>query len=164
MKSVYIVRHAKSSWEDITLSDHDRPLLPVGINRTRKIAEYLKKKKIRPDIILSSSAVRALKTAKIIAGIIDFPLEKIKVEERLYHASSSDILDELYALPDDVETAMVFGHNPTLTYFVNHFVKSGIDNLPTSGVVGIRFKTDRWEKIANARYKADFIVFPKMLK
>jgi len=66
MKSVYIVRHAKSSWEDITLSDHDRPLLPVGINRTRKIAEYLKKKKIRPDIILSSSAVRALKTLIIL--------------------------------------------------------------------------------------------------
>ena len=164
MKTVYIVRHAKSSWEDMTLADHDRPLLPVGIKRTKKIAAYLKQRGIRPDLMLSSSAVRALETAKIIAKEIGYPVDNIKIEKRLYYASASDILDELYALPDEVETAMVFGHNPTLTYFVNQFINSGIDNLPTSGVVGIRFKAGSWEKISNAKYKADLIVFPKMLK
>ena len=164
MKTVYIVRHAKSSWEDITLSDHDRPLLPVGVARTRKVAEYLKKKKIYPDIMLSSSAVRALETARILAGVIGYPVEKIIVEKRLYHASPDQIMEELFGLSDDLSSAMVFGHNPTLTYLANHFLKSGIDNLPTSGVVGIRFKTDRWEKLGEAKFKTKLIVFPKMLK
>lgn len=164
MKTVYIVRHAKSSWEDFTLSDHDRPLLPVGVKRTKKIAEYLKDKGVHPDLMMSSSAVRALETAKIIAGVIGYPVKKIKVEKRLYDASAEDILAELYALPDQVESVMVFGHNPTLTYLVNHFVKSGIDNLPTSGVVGINFKTGRWQNIPGAPFSVDLIVFPKMLK
>ncbi len=164
MKTVYIVRHAKSSWEDMTLSDHDRPLLPVGVKRTKKIAEFLKKKAICPDVILSSSAVRALETAKIIAGVLEIPVQNIKIEERLYHASEETILAELSALSDKIESAMVFGHNPTLTWFVSGYIKSGIDNLPTSGVVGIRFKTGHWKDIANARSKISLIIFPRMLK
>ncbi|NOX85274.1 MAG: histidine phosphatase family protein [Chlorobi bacterium] len=164
MKTVYIVRHAKSSWEDMTLSDHDRPLLPVGVKRTKKIAEFLKNKKIHPEVMLSSSAVRALETAKIIARETGFPVEKIKIEERLYHASEETILEELSALPDKIESAMVFGHNPTLTWFVSRYIKTGIDNLPTSGVVGIQYKTDRWENVANARSKVRLIIFPRMLK
>lgn len=164
MKTIYIVRHAKSSWDDLSLSDHDRPLLPVGVKRTQRVAEYLKSKSIHPGLLLSSSAVRALETAKIIAAGIGYPPDKIKVEPRFYEASADTILTGLYALPDDLDSVMIFGHNPTVTVFVNLYLKRGIDNLPTSGVVAVRFKTGKWENIAGAHFKVNFVVFPKMLK
>lgn len=164
MKTIYIVRHAKSSWDDLSLSDHDRPLLPVGVKRTQRVAKFLKSKNVRPGLLLSSSAVRALATARIIAGGIGYPPDKIKVEPRLYEASADTILAELCALPDEVESVMIFGHNPTLTVFVNLYLKRSIDNLPTSGVVAVGFKADKWENIAGVYFKVNFAVFPKMLK
>lgn len=164
MKTLYLVRHAKSSWEDTMLSDHDRPLLGVGIKKTKRIINFLVEKGIKPDLLKSSSARRALNTAKLIAVGIDYPEDKIEVEENLYHASSQTIYHELYALPDDINSIMLFGHNPTFTYFANEFLNPGIENLPTSGVVAITFETDKWEDLGVADFKTKFVVTPKMLK
>ena len=164
MKTLYVVRHAKSSWEDMSLSDHDRPLLPVGEKKTKRIVEYLKGKGIVPDLLLSSSAKRAYETARIIARGIGYPEKKIKKESALYHASSGDILKELYGLDNGIKSVMIFGHNPTLTYFVNHYLEDTIFNLPTSGLVGIVFETEEWEKIGEAKNHVKFFVTPKMLK
>ena len=164
MKTLYIVRHAKSSWDDPTLPDHDRPLNKNGVRKTKIIIEFLKKKKIKPDLFKSSSANRALSTAVLIAKALDFPDNEILVEPNLYHASADTIFDELYVLPNSVKSAMIFGHNPSFTYFVNQFLKPRIDNLPTSGIVSISFDTDSWEKIAMVEYKVNFVVTPKLLK
>jgi len=164
MKTIYVVRHAKSSWDDPTLSDHDRPLNETGIRKTKIIVEYLKRNKIAPELLKSSSAKRALSTAKIIAEALDYPAEKIIVEENLYHASSDKVFDELFILPDSINSVMIFGHNPTFTYFVNEFLNPQMDNLPTSGVVSISFETDEWEKIAMVDYKVNFVVTPKLLR
>lgn len=164
MKTLYVVRHAKSSWDDPTLSDHDRPLNETGVRKTKIIVEYLKRNKVKPDLFKSSSALRALSTAEIIAGALDYPIEEIEVEENLYHASSETVFNELYVLPNSINSVMIFGHNPTFTYFVNGFVNPEMDNLPTSGVVSISFETDEWEKIAMVDYKVNFVVTPKLLR
>ena len=164
MKTLYVIRHAKSSWEDFSLSDHDRPLLPKGEKRTKRISEFLKRKNVKPGLLLSSSAVRAYETARIIASDIGYPEDKIMKTENLYHASSDEIFDELFALPDELDSVMIFGHNPTFTYFVNRFIRPGIDNLPTTGTVSVTFDCDFWNDIPGSDFHVNFVVFPSMLK
>ena len=164
MKTIYIVRHGKSSWDDFNLSDHDRPLNKTGIKKTTRIVDYLKKKKVQPELFVSSSAVRAKTTAFQIAEGLGYPIQKVVIEESLYHAGEDDIFSALFGLPDGINSVMLFGHNPTLTDFVNNFLNPKIDNLPTTGVVSIVFKTDKWEKLAEANFQLNFVVFPGMLK
>ncbi|MCF6169386.1 MAG: histidine phosphatase family protein [Bacteroidales bacterium] len=164
MKTLYIVRHAKSSWDDFSLSDHDRPLSKTGIRKTGRIVEHLRKKGIKPGLFISSSALRAKTTAFQIAKGLGIPAEKVKIEKQLYHADTNSIYSILLDLPDDIDSVMIFGHNPTLTYFVNNYLRPEIDNLPTTGVVSIGFKTDKWEKIIDAKFRINFVVFPSMLK
>ncbi len=165
MKRLYITRHAKSSWEDLSVSDHDRDLIKTGETRTVKVAEYLKRNEPVPDLIVSSSALRALKTAKIFAGVLGYPLEKIKVEPSLYGCDEEDVFEILYGLSDDIKSVMIVGHNPAFTGFSNYFLKSKeqIDNLPTSGVVAVKIKTKHWTDIHLAKHKLIFKAFPKKL-
>lgn len=164
MKTVYIVRHAKSSWEEPGLSDHERPLVAAGRIKTKLIIDFLKKKNLLPDLLLSSSAERAKNTAFLVADGLGYPIEEIVVDKKLYQASPDGILDELYFQPDSIRSIMIFGHNPTLTYFVNQYLETPIINLPTSGVVAIEFVTDKWTEVSSAKYRTLFTVFPKMLR
>ncbi len=166
MKTLYIARHAKSSWDDMHVSDHDRTVLPTGKKRTKKIAHWLEEHKIFPDRIISSTAVRAYKTACLLAQGMGFPKEKIEKEATFYNADSEDVMEILYALPDTVEKVMVVGHNPAFTNLVNLFLdwEHQIDNLPTSGVVAIRFETDKWDELDLAEQQVEFLITPKMVK
>ena len=163
MKTVYIVRHAKSSWDNFGVADHDRTLMGVGIKKTKKIVEFLKNDNVSVDLIISSSAVRALETAKLIAVGINYNVDLIFKNETLYHAWVEDIYNELFAVEDTIDSVMIIAHNPTLTDFVNDFVIPQIYNLPTTGVVSISFDTASWENIANAKFKVNFVIFPRML-
>ena len=163
MKTLFIVRHAKSSWDHPGLADDERPLLPKGIKRTNKTAGYLQEKGITADLIISSHAIRALDTAKIIAEAIGYPEEKIFISRQVYHGGTNQLYDELFRLTDDIQSVMLFGHNPAFTSFANHFLKKKIEWLPTSGVVAISFNTDKWTEIPLAKYNKDFVIFPKNL-
>ena len=164
MKTLYAVRHAKSSWDDLTLSDHDRPLMQKGIVKTEKINQFLLQNIKCPDLFLSSTAVRAKATADLIAEAFHYPLDKIITSGALYHADTDEVFDKLYSISNDIQSVMIFGHNPGLTYFVNQFLRPTIENLPTSGVVSIEFITDKWEEISQAKFHVNFVMFPKMLK
>lgn len=164
MKTVYIVRHAKSSWDFPLLSDHERPLIDVGKKRTRLINAYLIENNITVDLIVSSHAVRAFETAKIIAHAIGYPQESIRVDRMIYHTNSERLTDQFYDLPSKVKSVMLIGHNPTLTNFVNHYLTEKIEWLPTSGVVCISFETDDWTNISMAKHNTEFVIYPKMLK
>jgi len=166
MKTLFIARHAKSSWDDIRISDHDRDLLTTGIERTVKVATFLKSKNVIPDLIISSSAVRALKTARLLAEGMGYNMKKIKISPSLYNCDEDDVFDELYDLSGNIQSVMVVGHNPTFTDFSNYFIKKKyrIDNLPTSGVIAIKIKTKKWKKILDAKYTLDFKIFPRMLR
>ncbi len=116
---------------------------------------------IKVDYIISSHAVRALETAKILAHALKYPIENIKVDSHIYHANGDAILNQFHDLPDRFDSVMIVGHNPSLTDFVNLFLDSPIENLPTSGVVSFSFDTDHWEKVPVSDRKTNFILFPK---
>lgn len=163
MKTVLFVRHAKSSWEDADLGDRYRTLLPIGIQRSRRIGEYLSSKGVKTDLIFSSPAVRAYETAKIIAAEIAYPIENIIIQPQIYEASESEIWDLVYALDDTITTVMIVGHNPVTTRLVNALLESPIDYMPTSGTAAFRFETEHWVEINSARHRTEFIVHPKII-
>ena len=117
-----------------------------------------------PDLIISSHAVRAFETAKIIANAFNYPENKIVVSESLYFCELDNCYNLFFDLADDVDSLMIVGHNPVFTYFANEFLNKPIDNLPTSGVVCIEFKTNKWEEVVNAKHKTKFVISPKTLK
>lgn len=162
MKTLYIVRHAKSSWE-YNLPDDERPLIQKGIKRTIKVAGFLLDKNIKVDLLISSYAVRALETARIFASVLAYPEDMISISQQLYHGSTDQLYEELFKLPDSIESVMMFGHNPTFTSFANHFLVNKIDWMQTSGVVAISFKTEKWTEITSAKQKTQFVIFPKDL-
>lgn len=164
MKTIYIIRHGKSSWDNPELPDEKRPITERGKKRTKKVAEFLVSQHINVDGIFSSHAVRAFETAKIIASGLNFPLNKIIINPHIYHANSDSLTDQIFALPETFHSIVIVGHNPTLTDFVNQFLVEPIENLPTSGVVSISFDTETWEDIPLAKRKTNFILFPKELE
>ena len=164
MKTLYLVRHAKSSWGHPGVSDFNRPLLDTGIRRTRKIIRYLNEKHVSLDLIISSPAVRTLETAKLIASGIHYPTGNIDQEPVLYEAGLNDFLDVIYDAADEINSLMVVGHNFTITHVANFFIGPEIEVLPTSGLVAISFDTEHWREISSVRAEKLFVVFPKMLK
>jgi phosphohistidine phosphatase len=163
MKTIYFVRHAKASWDFPELSDIQRPLLDVGKKRTKKIIKFLLEKGIVPALILSSPAVRAFETAKLLAAGLHYPEDTIKIAKSIYHGDVEHILNDIFALPNTTSSVMIVGHNPVITNLVNMFTNPAVDILPTSGLVGISFETDQWEMVPQAARKTEFIVYPKML-
>jgi phosphohistidine phosphatase len=164
MKRLYIIRHAKSSWEEPGLGDFNRPLLKKGIARTKLVIQYFIDHGIATDLILSSPATRAVETARLVAKGIGYPVKDIRTEHKIYEGPYDLILDLIYETPMEVGSLMIFGHNPTVTNLANLFLHPGIEMIPTSGVVCIGFKTDRWNGIPSAEAVLEFQVSPKILK
>ncbi|MFZ4398943.1 MAG: SixA phosphatase family protein [Bacteroidales bacterium] len=163
MKTLYIIRHAKSSWEFTNLSDEERPLIEKGIKRSKKIGKYLKEQNVKADIIISSHANRALNTAQIIAKKINYPEEKILIDKKIYGTGIDNLFNTIYGIPNEYKCAIIFGHNPTFTNIANYFLDEKIDNLPTSGLVCVVFETDKWNEIATANNLENYIIRPKEL-
>ncbi|MFC2102550.1 histidine phosphatase family protein [Bacteroidota bacterium] len=164
MKAIYLIRHAKSSWDHPGISDSERPLMTKGIERSQRIIGFLKERGVAPDLMISSPAVRAFETAKLFAQGLAYPLKKIALDQKIYDGYYDRILDIIYATPNDVNSLMIFGHNPTITNLANLFLHPGIDDMPTSTVVAIGFDTLKWEEVPNVAARQLFIVSPKMLK
>ena len=163
MKKLYLVRHAKSSWEEPGGSDMDRPLLEKGIKRTLKVIRFLNEHNVRIDQMISSPATRAIQTAILVAKGIEYPEDKIRVDRKIYDGYYDRILDLIYATADEINSLMIFGHNPSITHLANLFLHPGVDLLPTTGTICISFDTGKWESIPSVEPVSEFIVFPKML-
>jgi len=163
MKTIYIVRHAKSSWADANVSDVNRPLMEKCIKRTLKIINFLLERNVYPDAIISSHAKRAFDTAKLIAEGLNFPKQNITINKNIYETDEENILNEVFALDNTLNKVMLVGHNPGMTQFANFFLNEKIDYMPTSAVAGISFYTDKWQTVVNSTKITDFIVFPKQL-
>ncbi len=162
MKTLYLLRHAKSSREDPTLTDFDRPLLEAGLKKSRLITDFLLKQHISIDLIISSPAVRALATAEIFAHALKYPIENIMKMKKLYPGDVTAYQELLYEVPDYVQSLMIVGHNQSITDFSNQFLKEKLLNLPTSGLVSINLQSDTWEQACVAKRKTNFVVYPKM--
>lgn len=168
MKKLYIIRHAKSSWEDPDLSDFDRPLNDRGKRDAPRMAERLKEKRLTPDIVLTSPARRAKDTCHIFCKELGFIKSKIEEKPGLYHASDDEILKVIRTLKDrtgdDEENVLIFGHNPGLTEFANMLLNGHIRNIPTAGIVAAHLKIEKWKDAKWGCGSLLFFDFPKNMK
>ena len=162
-KTLAIMRHGKSSWDYGDISDFDRPLKESGISNTQAIAQKIKGRGIKPDMIVSSPANRALHTALITARELLYPLENVVINPVLYGESEDEVLNMIKHTNDRYHHLFIFGHNPVFTDLSNLFLKQQIDNLPTSGVVILNFETEQWMGISGKVLKSEFLLFPKSL-
>ena len=161
MKVLFLVRHAKSSWKNSSLSDFDRPLNNRGKHDAPFMGIKLKDMGIKPSLILSSPAKRAKKTAKAIAKALGFSKKDIVLKSKIYEASSAELLAILKKQDSDLESIMLVGHNPELTALSNFLSNEFIGNIPTTGISCIRFNTDDWHELAAHSGKQSFFDYPK---
>jgi phosphohistidine phosphatase len=160
-KTLLVLRHAKSSWEEPDKQDFDRALKSRGLNDIRVLAREIRSKVNNLDAIFSSPANRAIHTAILFSLTVGFPLEKIRITKNLYETDEHQLEKFVKEFLDDLNTVMIVGHNPTLTDFVNLFLKESIYNIPTSGFIGLIFSSTKWKKIDEGSLISSFFHFPK---
>ncbi len=165
MKKLYLIRHAKSSWDNLAIDDFQRPLNGRGIKDAPRMGKRLKERSLTADLVLSSPAKRALDTCMIITKILGFSKEKINTDKRLYHASEEELLRIIRELKDhpndEEETILLFGHNPGLTNFANQLLNERIQNIPTTGIVAASLSIKKWQEVDWGCGKLLFFDFPK---
>lgn len=161
MKKLILIRHAKSSWDNTSISDKERPLNARGKKAAPFMAEILKKKNINIQLFISSPAERAFATAKKFADILGYPRNKILIVEKLYGATTYEILEIVNELDENLDCVAIFGHNPDLTQFNNFLSDTYIDNIPTTGIVLLNFEVDAWKEIGRGVGKLQFFDYPK---
>ena len=159
MKTLYIVRHAKSSWEYDGIADIDRPLKKRGINDAHLLSKFLAKTIAKPDVFLTSSANRALHTSIIFCENFGYPMANLKLKRQLYSFSDGYLVKTIKALDDSFDSAIVFSHDHGINTFVNKYGSKPIAHVPTCGVVGIQFDSKHWKSIKSG--KTTLIETPK---
>ncbi|MFK7982302.1 MAG: histidine phosphatase family protein [Saprospiraceae bacterium] len=162
MKTVYFIRHAKSSWSDMSLRDFDRPLNKRGTRDAPFMAAKLLEFGVKPDAIISSPANRAITTATHFAKALDILPTNILQKPEIYHAYATTILEVIQAQSNDVNTILIFGHNPGFTMIANMF-KGGahIDNVPTCGIVKVVAEKKKWSNFTPKNGMVKEFHFPK---
>lgn len=161
MKTVYLIRHAKSSWENPRLSDIERPLNKRGTRDAPFMAQLLYKNNIPFDAFISSPALRARTTAQCFLDAFFFPAEKLILDQSLYLADDDEILEVINELPNELNCVALFGHNPGMTYLANQFADSYIENVPTCGIVKLVSTTEDWEDLSSDNTILDSFLYPK---
>ncbi|MBW2407608.1 MAG: histidine phosphatase family protein [Deltaproteobacteria bacterium] len=161
MKTLYLVRHAKSSWKYPKLDDFERPLNKRGRKNAPFMGRILKKLKVAPDLVISSPANRAAMTARMIASMINYPLEKIRYSESIYEFSEDALISVIKQINDRVNKAMIVGHNPATNGLANYIGDQPIGNIPTSGVCCLELDISSWANISERCGKLKFFEFPK---
>lgn len=149
MKMLYLVRHAKSDWSNLFLRDFDRPLNARGEYSAPLMGEYLSKQGIKPDLILSSPALRAKTTTITLAEKLSYPIESISYLPSLYESDVNTILALIRTISENIETLFIVAHNPEVTECINFITNAEIDNVPTCGVAAIRLNENSWDRVGS---------------
>jgi len=161
MKTLLLIRHAKSGWDDPSLSDFDRPLTERGKSDAKMMAKRIKEKSIEIDSFVSSPAKRAKKTGKIFMKEFKKQEEELLLVPGLYEGSTTDFYDAIQNLSDTESVVAVFAHNPGITDFVNSLQCSPVYNMPTSAVFALKIKTKHGKDLPDAEKKFLFFDYPK---
>lgn len=161
-KTIYLLRHGKSSWNRPEIEDIMRELLPKGIQKTERIANYLKEINVKIDTVITSPAKRAIDTANIVSKSLRLP-EKI-IDNRLYPCSSEAIFDTIIELDDAINSVLIVAHNPGISYFAQEYMSPAIEQFHTSGIASCRYYTKSWSEFFLGERKLSFVVSPKTLK
>jgi phosphohistidine phosphatase len=160
MKSIYLIRHAKSDW-GVDVDDFDRPLNERGKRDAPMMAKRLRLRKVDVDAFISSPAKRALKTAKIFADEFDLPHDHIILKPELYLAPSTDFYTVLAGLDNSLNSVAIFSHNNGITEFANSLGVASIDNMPTCSVFAFTLDAANWEQIRTGEKRFSFFDYPK---
>lgn len=162
MKTLYIIRHAKSSWAIAGQADFDRPLNERGKENATMMAERLKEKDIIIDAFISSPAKRAKKTCKAFCKVYGREEEEIIFRDALYHAPLHTYYQVISNTDNSYKRIAVFGHNPGISDFVNSLVSNGsVGDMPTCAVFAVQVETDDWTEFETAEKKLLFFDYPK---
>jgi len=161
MKNLTVIRHAKSSWEH-QVTDFERPLKTRGIKDAKMISRHVKNKIIIPELILCSDSKRTKSTAEIFIKKLNFQDAELQFSHDLYDFSVGNLVHKIKNCNDSVNNLMIFGHNHAITDFTNTFGSKHFDNVPTCGLIQIRFNIDSWKNLNKG--ETIFAVFPKELK
>ena len=162
MKNLVLIRHSKSSWKG-GISDLERPINERGQNDAELVSkEMLSKLRIEPDLILISPANRAKLTADIFVKNLNWSSKEIFIEPELYDFSGEPTFNVIQMCDDDVDTLVLFGHNPTFSILASQLGSEFIENVPTSGFVHLQFDIDSWENVNNGVTLKT--IFPRDLK
>jgi phosphohistidine phosphatase len=163
MKTLILIRHAKSSWGDISVPDQERPLAGRGKRDAPEMGQRLARRGVKPDLILSSPALRARSTAEAIAEELDYKLKDLVIDDRLYGGGADELLEVIGELDDKVKSAILFGHNPGLTELA-HRICNEIADLPTCAVAEFRLDAKSWPGIGQARLAKVELDYPRKLR
>lgn len=161
MKTLIIVRHAKSSWDNIGQDDKERPLNDRGKKDAPEMAKRLKEKGIKVAAFVSSPAKRARRTARYFAEVYGFGKKEIVLADELYEATPANFYNVVEGLKDSWDTVAIFSHNPGITSFVNSLTNVHVDNMPTCGVFAIAISTDKWNDFKDSNKQFLFFDYPK---
>jgi phosphohistidine phosphatase len=148
MKKLYLIRHAKSSWNNSGLGDIERPLNKRGLKDAARMGKILNKALFKPDCVITSPARRAHETAEIIANKTGFPVAKLIIEKRIYGAGTNELLKIITKQDDSLDVIVLIGHNPGLTDLANLLNDIVVDNIPTCGIFTIEFSDKSWREIS----------------
>lgn len=167
MQTLYLLRHAKSSWDDSTLPDHDRPLAPRGRRDSKRIAKHLRRLSIEPELILCSSAARTRETLDLVRPAV--PTSEVIVEDELYAASSEELLARIRLVPEAVASVMLLGHNPGLEQLALALASAGDElerlsaKFPTAALATLAVAKS-WGRLAPGDATLEAYVVPKQLR
>ncbi len=162
MKSLLLIRHAKSSWDDLSMKDFDRPLNARGKKDAPAMAKRLKKERqVSIDAIVASPAKRTMETAGYFAEEFDIKKKHIIQVPNLFDPTNERFLDAITNLDDEYSTVAIFSHNDGITYFANQLTNVHVDEMPTCAVFAIRMLNNSWKNFANADKEFWFFDYPK---
>lgn len=162
MRTLFLIRHAKSSWGNPGLRDFDRPLNDRGLHDAPQMAKLLAEEGVTPDLLVTSPAKRALTTALFFANTFNIPNESVQKEPNIYEAHPQEILRIISSLPEEAKTVLLFGHNPTFTEVANVFMDNDfIENVPTCGIVKITSTAKSWKEMYEGNAQVAACFFPK---
>ncbi len=167
MKQLYLLRHAKSSWDDPTLADHDRPLAPRGRRAAKVMAEHLRREGIAPALVLCSPSRRTRQTLKRIAPALGENAD-VQIEPELYAASAPVLLEVLHEVPDEVESVMLIGHNPGIQDLALSLARGGSEiarvrrKFPTAALATLELN-ESWRELAPGSAELVSLAKPKEL-
>ena len=162
MKKLFLLRHAKSSWENNDLADFDRPLNARGLTAAPQIGEIIYKNHFQIDAIISSPAKRTKQTAILIMKIAEIS-GSIQYDDRIYEASPRQLLEVLSAIPDECESVMLVGHNPGIEGLIK-LLTYEIQVMPTASLAEIELEIEKWSETAAGCANLSRVIRPKELE
>ena len=162
MRTLYLLRHAKSSWKDETLRDFDRPLKGRGRRAAEQMGQVLAEEKLKSPLVISSPAVRARETTELVLESAGFGIEP-RLEERIYEADVRTLVEIVRSIPAASDTAIMVGHNPGFENLLSYFTGEN-RHMPTCALAKIEFDAASWSEVSEETGRLELFVTPKDLE